>query len=534
MLDELSVDNLGLIGAARIEPGPGLVVITGETGAGKTLLLGALRLLRGEQARKDQIGPGGDAATVEGRFIVDGVEHVVSRKIHGSRSRAYVDGAMVTVSAVADAYGDLIDIVGQHDRNALADPASVRALVDGAFDAAGRRAWTAYQEAWASLRGIDERRALLGGDRRALERELEVVRFQTAEISGAGFDSGDDGLLDQTATRLRNAEALGERLAAASTAVGEEGASGSLEEAVRQISIAAKTDPSLEQLAQLAGEAAGLVGELSAEIAGVSADFERDPQHLDEVEQRLAVLGDLRRKYGDDLDAVLAFGEDSAQRAAHLESVLDDAGALETARAQAADALDGAATELRRVRKKAANRLAKSARAHLGELGFTDPVVGIRINPSEPGPNGADRLVLEFASDATLEARPASRIASSGELSRLTLALRLAAGVEDATVVAFDEIDAGTGGATALAMGRKLAALSAGRQVFCVTHLPQVAAFADRHFAVRRQGTVATVELVEDEERVEELSRMLAGLPESDRGREHAAELLDLASDRVT
>jgi DNA repair protein RecN (Recombination protein N) len=161
-------------------------------------------------------------------------------------------------------------------------------------------------------------------------------------------------------------------------------------------------------------------------------------------------------------------------------------------------------------------------------------VVGIRINPSEPGPNGADRLVLEFASDATLEARPASRIASSGELSRLTLALRLAAGVEDATVVAFDEIDAGTGGATALAMGRKLAALSAGRQVFCVTHLPQVAAFADRHFAVRRQGTVATVELVEDEERVEELSRMLAGLPESDRGREHAAELLDLASDRVT
>lgn len=244
------------------------------------------------------------------------------------------------------------------------------------------------------------------------------------------------------------------------------------------------------------------------------------------------MLADLRRKYGDDLDSVLAFGADAARRADELEALLVDAGDLEAAHGDAVAAVGSVGAALRKARAKAADRLAKGAVAHLIDLGFAAPVVEFRIDRADPGPNGVDRIVLEFSSDASLAAKPAAKIASGGELSRLALALRLAAGIEDATVIAFDEIDAGTGGATALAMGKKLATLSVGRQVFCVTHLPQVAAFADQHFIVQREGTTATVTAVDGEARVEELSRMLAGLPESERGREHAAELLVLAAER--
>ena len=528
MLDELVVHNLGLIHEARVEPGPGLVVITGETGAGKTLLLGALRLLKGETAKKDQIGPTDKEASVEARFIVDGEEHVVRRRVDASRSRAYVDGKMVTAGALAEQFASVVDIVGQHDRNALAEPTAVRALIDGVLDVSGAKRLDTYREAWASLRAIESQVEQLGGDQRALQRERDVVQFQAAEIAEAGFSTGDDVELGRRATRLRNAESLGERLAAAALAIAEEGAAGSLDKAVRDLAIATKTDPSLQPLVDLGAAAVEMVADLSAEIAGVAADFDRDPEQLDHVEGRLALLGELQRKYGDDLDGVLSFGAEVAERSAELDGLLADAGELDTAHRRATGAVNTAGADLREARGKAANRLAKDAVAHLVDLGFASPVVRFRIDEANPGPRGADRVVLEFSSDASLEPKPAARIASGGELSRLALALRLASGVEDRTVIAFDEIDAGTGGETALAMGRKLAALSKGRQVFCVTPLPQV---ADQHLAVHRDGTTATVKMVEGDDRVHELSRMLAGLPESERGREHAAELLVLAAD---
>jgi DNA repair protein RecN (Recombination protein N) len=530
MLDELSVTNLGLIAEARIEPGPGLVVITGETGAGKTLLLGALRLLSGEQARKDQIGPTAEEAVVEARLVSGEEERVITRRVGAARSRAYLDGSMVTAAALGDLLSGDVEIVGQHDRNSLADPAAVRAMVDGALDAAGTRAKARYDAAWSVLTDVQARIGELGGDQRALERELDMLRFQTSEIEDAGFVIGDDADLDVVANRLRNAEALGERLAAAGDAVGEDGAGALIDRAVHELGVAAKTDPSLTDLADLGREAAALLGELAADIAAVATDFERDPVRLAEVEQRLATLAELKRKYGADLDGVLAFAADARERGDRIEALLGSAGELEEARAAAVAALETAGTALTAARAQAATRLAKGASAHLTDLGFSDPVVGFRVERATPGPNGADRITLEFASDGALTPQPASRIASGGELSRLVLSLRLAAGVADVGIVAFDEIDAGTGGATALAMGRKLAALAENRQVLCVTHLPQVAAFADRHFAVRREGTTTSVAPVDGDARIEELSRMLAGLPESDRGREHAAELLVLAS----
>jgi DNA repair protein RecN (Recombination protein N) len=240
----------------------------------------------------------------------------------------------------------------------------------------------------------------------------------------------------------------------------------------------------------------------------------------------------LRRKYGDSLEEILEFAAVAERRAGELTRLLSQADELadelETRLAAAAAAAETLTVE----RRKTARKLEKSATAHLRELGMTDPVVELDLAATELGPSGADRIELRFASDRSLPAGPAARTASGGELSRLTLALRLAGGIGDAAVIAFDEIDAGVGGTTAREMGKKLAALSAGRQVLCVTHLPQVAAHADTHYVVERSGSTAQVRLVRGDEQLAELSRMLGGLPDSERGQLHAAELLAAARDK--
>jgi len=529
MLDELSVGNLGLIPSARIEPGPGLVVITGETGTGKTLLLGALRLLRGEQARKDQIGPNGDETTVEARFIEDGEERILGRRVGRRRSRASIDGAMATAGNLAEALAGVLDVVGQHDRTLLSEPKAVRRLIDGAMDETGTAGLVAYREAWQVLVDTRKQAAALGGDHRVLERELDMVRFQRDEIAAAGFAQGDDEDLASRASRLRNSEELRERLAAVRNAAGESGASAALEIADREIRAASRTAPSLAPLADLSGQVNELLSEFNAEIARVSSDLDHDPHDLDRIEQRLALLGDLKRKYGDDLDGVLTFEADAAARAEELEALLDRSGEIASLLEVANGEVMNTARSLRAQRRQAAEAVSERAIGHLRDLGFSDPYVGFRITEREPGPDGADAVVLEFASDSGLAPGPVGKIASGGELSRLILALRLASGASDASIIAFDEIDAGTGGTTALAMGAKLKDLARERQVFCVTHLPQVAAYAETHFVVRRKGNMASVFELQGEERIAELSRMLAGLPDSERGREHATELLTLA-----
>ncbi|MEA2009596.1 MAG: AAA family ATPase, partial [Actinomycetota bacterium] len=406
MLDELSVGNLGLIPSARIEPGPGLVVITGETGTGKTLLLGALRLLRGEQARKDQIGPNADETTVEGRFVEDGVEHILGRRVDRRRSRASIDGAMATAGNLADALAGVLDVVGQHDRTLLGDPRTVRRLLDGAMDNDGREAVSRYGDAWQILVDTERQAAALGGDHRALERELDMVRFQRDEIATAGFAHGDDEDLANRASRLRHSEELRERLAAVDRAAGESGASASLESADRELRAASRTVPSLAPLADLSGQLNELLAEFNAEIARVSTDLEHDPQDLERVEQRLAVLGDLKRKYGDDLDAVLAFGAEATERAVELEALLDRSGEIAELLVGARSDVEKAASALRTERGTAANAISKEAIKHLRDLGFSDPYVGFRITEREPGPDGSDDVVLEFASDRALDPGP--------------------------------------------------------------------------------------------------------------------------------
>ena len=530
MLDELIVANLGIIERAHLEPGGGFVVVTGETGAGKTMLLGALRLLLGASSRRDLVGPFGDESVVDGRLLLGGDEVTLRRRVTAEgRSKAYVDGAMVPAKALAERTAGSIEVVGQHDHMLLTSAGGARELVDSALSDKGKEAAAAYRLAWEELVVTRQKLELLGGSRRELEREMEIVRFQADEIAAAGFEAGDDGDLTTRVSRLRNAEDLATSLTLVMDAIGDEGAMGRLTLAMTEFSRVVRLDESLGELASRLEAVTADLGDLQVDIARIAADLDHQPGELDVLEERVSELGGLRRKYGETLAEVLEFGERAADRAAELANLLGTADQLAAEVEQRTEQADTAARQLSALRVETAERLSAAAIKHLQELGMAAPVVRFEFTPTDLGPDGSDRMQLTFASDESLTPGPASKIASGGELSRLTLALRLAAGIGDAGLLAFDEVDAGVGGATALAMGQKLARLGRGRQLFCVTHLPQVAAHADAHYVVVRTGSRAEVSRVEGDERLAELSRMLGGLPDSERGQLHAAELLTAA-----
>lgn len=426
-----------------------------------------------------------------------------------------------------------MEIVAQHEHVALGRESSARRLVDANLDAAGIDARTRYRDTWAQFAALVADRDAVGGDRRALERELDLAAHQAGEIAGASLREGEDAELAGTLRRLRHAEEIAETLAGAHRMLEEEGGAGDLVAAAeRLVTRAAEHDAALAPLAARVVAVGAEIAELVVDLRRAGDDVDHDASALGAAEERLAVLSDLRRKYGDTTDDVIAFGRAAAARAAELEGLLDRADRLTAEIATAEAAVEAAAVALRAERGRAAQRLAAEARGHLLDLGFATPVLEFVVEPAPAGPSGADRIRLMFASDEALEPGPVARIASGGELSRLVLAVRLAGGVGEAPVVAFDEIDAGVGGSTALAMGEKLAALARDRQVLVVTHLPQVAAFADTHIVVDRVGSTAAARTIDGAERVAELTRMLGGLPRSERGREHAEELVALATAR--
>ena len=530
MLDELAVVNLGILSKAHIQPGAGLVVVSGETGTGKTLLLGALRLLLGGTAHRDQIGPHSDELSVEGRFVFDETEGVAARRVTRSRGRAYYDGAMVPAKVLRERLGAYVEIVGQHDALSLSETSVIRRLIDGAMagDAAAIR--DAYSEAYSAHRLLLERQAGLGGDQRSIEREIEILEYQAEDIDAANFESGDDETLAARAGRLRNAGAIVEALGGGLFALEEHGgAVDRLGEAADHLLRAARLDPTLSDLAHDSSELVDSATALAGELRRIAAELDHDGEDLDHVESRLGQLSDLRRKYGDTLEGVLGFGANARSQATELRQLLEGAAGLAEEIEKSCAALERAGATLTAERQATADAVAARVRTHLVDLGFSEPVVEFGFSAVAPAAHGADRITLLFASDAALKPSPVGRTASGGELSRLVLSVRLAAGANDAPVLAFDEIDAGLGGSTAYAMGMKLAALAKGRQVLCVTHLPQVAAFATEHIVVERTGATASVRNVEGDDRLVEITRMLAGLSGSASGRQHAAELLAAA-----
>ena len=528
MLEELSVKNLGILGQASIDIPSGFVVVTGETGAGKTLLLGALRLLAGENASRSGVGPQGDELSVTGRFLIDGVDVVVQRKVTTKgKSRAYLDGEIAAAGDLRRKIGERVEVVAQHDGFRLGSPTGARTFLDDALDPVQRSTLGTYAQKYATWRGLISTRAAIGEDLRSLEREHEMVAFQAQEIAAAGFSIGDDADLQIRVERLRNREEISELLNGIDIALNaDQGAVSALADAGSLVRRLVKLDVSVAGMMRQVADIEESLAVLAGEIARHSADDVGDGDMLESVEMRIALLSNLRRKYGDSLEDVLAFGKQASMRRDELGEFIERSGTLDDEIEGALSDVGAAAADLTNVRIARAQQLAEATVGHLTALGFTDPSVAFTITSLPPAAHGADRVVLEFASHSSLTPSPIQKVASGGELSRLVLALRLAAGIESAAVVAFDEIDAGIGGLTARAMGSRLQELASGRQVFCVTHLPQVAAYADGHIFVERDGTVATARVLSPQERVDEIARMLSGMPESESGIRHAEELL--------
>ena len=527
MLDELTAKNLGLIDRADIEVAPGFTVITGETGAGKTLMLGALRLVRGDKAGKGVIGPSGPRTEVAARFVDDGSELVLRRSVDANRSRAYVDDVASTNAGLAEAAAHRVAIVGQHDQLTITSTGGVRSIVDEALDERGREAKRQYRAAWDDLTAIRSEMTQIGNDLRGLEREHDALAYQIEEIDGAELEPGEERSLAASLGRLRNADELARGVDGTLDDLGDEGAGAFLERAQTSLHRAGAIDPELADIADELDAAVDRLRQVTGSLAVWATTIEVDPGLLDDLEQRTALINDLKRKYGDTVEDILVFRKDAGERAEALAQLLESAADIESRHEAARGTVIEAGAAVRTARAQTARDVADRTETHLRALGFSDPVVTIDVDEAEPSRHGCDRTVLRFASTSSLEPGPVSSIASGGELSRLVLALSLASGAMDAEIVAFDEIDAGVGGTTALAMGSKLAELAEDRQVICVTHLPQVAAHADHHLVVKRTGDRAWIETLDEDGRIEEVTRMLAGLSGSDKGREHARELLE-------
>jgi DNA repair protein RecN (Recombination protein N) len=533
VLTELAVSDLGVIADVTLVLGSGMTALTGETGAGKTLLVTAIELLVGGRADATVVRPGAAEARVDGRFVgADGHEVVLSRVVPADgRSRAYVDGRPAPVSALIELGADLVDLHGQHTHQSLLVPATQRA----ALDAFGGIDLTPLQAARAEVARIDTALAALGGDPRARARELDLVRFQVEELDAAGIDDPDEEeALRREEALLSDAEAARAAGMAAHDALLDDGGAA---DAVNVALAVLAGRPAFAELEARLRSLAAEVAEAGADAGSLGERIEEDPERLAAIQARRAQLHDLRRKYGESLADVLSYAADARARLAELESHDARAAALDTERSAALLAVDAAAGVVAKARRKVAPKLAGEIEGRLRELAM--PRAEIRVEVDGPGP--ADEVRFLLAANPGEAMLPLAKVASGGELARAMLALRLALmakhGGSDGRTLVFDEVDAGIGGEAALAVGRSLGDLGGGAQVLVVTHLPQVAAFADQQVAVTKVEadgrTVSSARALDDGERVVELSRMLSGQPGSAAARDHAEELLAVARDQV-
>lgn len=535
-LVELAVSDLGIIEHTSIVLGPGMTALTGETGAGKTLLVGAIDLLLGGRADPGMVRTGAAEAVVEGRFDVDGEEMIVRRVVPvEGRSRSYLDGRMATAGEVGERTSALVELHGQHTHRSLLSGSSQRESLDGyaGIDLAP------LQEASERCRRLRDRLDSMGGDRGARDREADLLRFQLTELDDAEIrDPDEDEALDREEDDLARAVAHREAAQIAHQAMGgERGGSDLLAE-----SLAALEDrpPFAESVARLRDLLAELT-DLTATIRDIGQGIEDDPARLAAIRERRQLLVDLRRKYGTasvadgpkpgegTLADVIGYHDEVRVRLDELERHDEVAAGLEAELRAAEVDLDAAKASVGAARRTAAPGLARAVEALLPSLAMANATVEIEVGEVDPG----DDVTFLLAANVGSAPAPLRKVASGGELARTMLALRLV--LSDAPpVLLFDEVDAGIGGEAALAVGQALARLGADRQVLVVTHLAQVAAFADSqvhvHKDLRDGRHIASAAALPPEGRVVELSRMLSGTPDSERVREAAEELLQRAA----
>ncbi len=557
MLRHLRATNFAILSDVELELGAGMNVLTGETGAGKSLIVEAVNLLRGGRASADIPRAGADEAVVEAtvevpedlRARVAGVlegaglpsegDDVFIRRViaRGGRSRCYVNGALTTAARLAELGALLVDLSGQHQHQGLVDPARHLEILD-LFGSAENEV-TAMAAAWSELRRRDDAVQALGGDEREREARIDYLRYQLDELDGAALAPGEDAALELERARLAAVDQL---QAAARTAEeliygGDEAARDRVAAAVREIDKARRTDPTLDGVAKQLAEIETLIDDAARELSAYADRLEGSIPDLGErlawLDERLALIRRLTRKHAGTLDEVIAKAAELRAELAALTGYDARLAGAQTERAEAEAAAVAAASALAKIRGKAAKRLEKEVAGSLGELGMSAAKLTVVIEPRPLGPTGADRIELMLASNKGEDTRPLAKIASGGELSRIMLALKLALRrADEVATYVFDEVDSGIGGATAQAVAAQIRAVASselGRQVLCVTHLPQIAAYADHHFHVSKtevSGRTEThVKKLTGTARKDELARMLGGHATS-KAKAHAAELL--------
>ena len=574
MLRELVVEGLGVIERAELELQGGCSALTGETGAGKTLVVAALGLLIGGRSDRALVREGAPEALVEGRFVVpaghgavgvledngiidavaDGpdVEIVLTRTVaaDGKGGRARINGRLVTVAVLAAVGAQLVEIAGQQEAQGIGTPTRQRALLD-AFSGSTAPAAELARTVRAASR-VQSDLATLVSSERERERELDLLRYEISEIEKASLEEGELARLTADADRLEHAESIALALGRAIDALnGDDGAAETIDSALSDVTAAARRDPVLEEVARRL-EAASL------EISDVAGDLTRsmvapDPAALQETRARLDVIARMVRKYGDDEAStegplvpegrVLGYLQRARSRADELDNAESSLGSLRAEHDELMALATRLAGDLGARRRQAAPALERAMEELLGNLALEGARFEVALTDRELFEGGGESVELLVAANPGENARPIAKVASGGELSRIALALHLLTSKDRGTegsarTMIFDEVDAGVGGRAAQSVGRALADLASvsGAQVLLVTHLPQVAAFAGSHYRVLKQSAderaSALVARVEGAARLDELSRMLAGMPESKRAREHAKELLETASTR--
>jgi DNA repair protein RecN (Recombination protein N) len=557
MLTEIRIKQFAIIESLALPLAPGFNVLSGETGAGKSIIVGAIGLLLGERASADLVRRGADRATVEGVFDVadrpeiaalldargldvDESRVVLKREISSTgRGRAWINGTTVTAAVLADVGRSLVNVHGQHEAETLLDADAQRLILD-AFAGAGELA-THVASAHASLLAYRAERAELASRRADAERRADYLRHVVGEIDGAKLVAGEDARLDDEVRRLTHADELKQLAAGAAGAIdgGAESVLPRLAALQKTLGSLRRIDPSLDPLQELYDTAYYALEELSRALEAYEESVDLDPERLAEVTRRRDLVFRVMKKYGPLLDDVIEMGRRSRAELDLVDSAAFDLARLDRAEAAALAELSSAATRLSAARREAAERLAEAVQAVLPDLGMPGGRFEVVLVPRpEPTATGAESVEFRVQLNVGHEMRALARVASGGELSRVMLALEtILARADRVPTLVFDEVDAGIGGRVGLQVGETIRRVAAHHQVFAITHLPQIASRAHHHILVSKSArggvTTADITILDGDARVDEIARMLGGDPESDLSRAHARELLASVTGRA-
>ncbi|MGQ9524083.1 MAG: DNA repair protein RecN [Armatimonadota bacterium] len=547
MLAEIHIRNFALIDRLSVQFGPGLNVLTGETGAGKSIIIDAIAAILGERADTTQVRTGTDRALIDACFRLDqgglpeGADAalaedgalVISREISVSgRSQARVNGRPATLGMIREVARGLVDLHGQHEHQSLLQVDRHMRVLDhwiGSEAVALLQRIREKHSQWTELRCERER---LLTDERVRARQIDLLRFQVDEISAAKLVPGEEEQLQADRLRLASAEKLAEAAAEAMALISEDDRSAieCLSKAVVRLRDAARLDPSLAGLADAVENAFYLLEDSARELRSYAESIEFNPSRLNLIEERLDLIRGLKRKYGDSIEQILEYAETAARELEQLEQYEARSQELDAEISQAERELAALCEQMSELRHAAAVPLAQAVMRELSDLGMEKARFAVQIDHAPMGPDGADAVEFMLSANPGEPLKPLARVASGGELSRVMLALKTVMSRTDRVpVMIFDEIDVGIGGSTGNVLARKLRSLAETNQVLCVTHLPQIAAAAHNHYCVRKVEaggrTQVEVKQLYGDERLRELARML-GDPESESALRHARSML--------